>query len=401
VEALALCGRGTIPAGPNVGIVTGSGGFGVLATDVGERLGLKFPQPTVPATDDMRKYMTRARFANPTDLSAQGETPDKTLAKGIEFLAAQPGLDCIMAMQPHSLLHPRLRPLIMDGLIEGAKAVKVPLFVCGMAAEETQRELWERARITTFESPDDLLAAVALIAGPPEGEVAPADKDETLAVRPEAVATSNALIGEAARKVLEGLSGLELVREATLDSESAAAAFAQDVGRPIMLKVQVPGLAHKSEHGFVVGPVEGDAVTAAYRTLVARRDAAGEGAITAEVFEQGVEVALGAFVDPSFGPVVMVGAGGRLIELLEDVSFAPAPVGIEAAHRMIARLKANALLRGYRGAKPADMEALAQAIVTLSKLVTTPGFAHTQIDINPIVVREEGKGAVAVDYVLA
>jgi acyl-CoA synthetase (NDP forming) len=97
----------------------------------------------------------------------------------------------------------------------------------------------------------------------------------------------------------------------------------------------------------------------------------------------------------------MVGAGGRLIELLEDVSFAPAPVGIEAAHRMIARLKANALLRGYRGAKPADMEALAQAIVTLSKLVTTPGFAHTQIDINPIVVREEGKGAVAVDYVLA
>lgn len=394
VEALALCGRGTIPAGPGVGVVTGSGGFGVLATDIGERFGLTFPQPTVPATDAMRKYLARASFANPTDLSAQGQTPDKTLAAGIEFLASQPNLDCVIAMQPHSLLHPRLSALIMSGLIEGAASVKVPIFVCGMASEETKRELWDKARITAFESPDDLLAAIALVAGQPE--------DEEKAVKAPNLGTSDALVGAPARALLDGVSGLELVREATLASEAEAQAFASKGDQKVVLKVQVPGLAHKSEYGFVIGPVTPDAVAGAYCTLVERRKASGfEGQITAEAFEEGVEIALGTFVDASFGPVVMVGAGGRLVELLDDVSFAPAPVTLETAHRIIHKLKAYALLKGYRGSKPADVDALAEAVVALSRLVTRKDFTHAEIDINPIIVRAQNKGAVAVDYVLA
>lgn len=412
VDALALCGRGAVPAGPGVGIVTGSGGFGVLAADLAGRAGLRLPQPTVPPTEAAREVLPLARFANPADLSAQGQQPAAAVARGVEFHAAQPNLDCIAVMQPHSLLHPRLRPEITAGLIEGATQVKVPLYVCGMAAKQTADELWQAARISVFESPDDLFGALGLLVGDPDraaGADRPPAPPATAATAAgtagaaTAVGTAvvgTAVVGTAAREALAGAPGLPLVREQTVGSAAAAQAFAAQAGGPIVLKVHAPAYAHKSELGLVIGPVAGDEVVAAYQTLARRRDRLGGGDLVAAVFEQGVEIALGMLRDPSFGPVLMAGAGGRLVELLGDVAFAPAPVTLTEADRLLSGLKVSALLRGYRGAPPADIDALTRAMVSLSELAAGADFAYRQVDINPVIVRGPGQGVVAVDYLL-
>ncbi|HVL74979.1 MAG TPA: acetate--CoA ligase family protein, partial [Noviherbaspirillum sp.] len=113
-----------------------------------------------------------------------------------------------------------------------------------------------------------------------------------------------------------------------------------------------------------------------------------------------VECILGAHRDPTFGPVVMFGMGGVNVELLKDVSFRLAPIGIDEAHAMIAECRSAPLLDGYRGAPLADKEALAAAIVRLSELAATCGDSLESIDINPFAVLPQGRGALALDAVV-
>jgi acyl-CoA synthetase (NDP forming) len=389
-DALAICGRGRVPAGPGIGIVTPSGGFGVLASDFGDRLGLTFPQPVSPPSEDLRKELPLASFANPFDLSTQHRNPATTLAHGIEYLASQPGIDSIVVWQPHALLNPDRRAGVISGLESAAQQFGIPFFLCGAAPQATRDELWASSRIISFESPDDLLTALGLLVG----------SDSRPAATPSAAETSAATVGDQATAALSTAKEIEFVRRATPGSAAAAVQFATELGRPVILKLQAAHHAHKTELGLVVGPVKGNAITSAYAELDNKREFLGEGEITVEAFEEGVEIALGALTDPSFGRIVMVGAGGRLVELLGDVSFAPAPVTPERARQMIERLTVYHLLSGYRGSPPADIDALVRALVSLSRLVSDPRFDYTQVDLNPIIVRPTGEGAVAVDCLL-
>ena len=386
-DALALCGRARVPAGPGVGVVTPSGGFGVLASDFGDRVGLTFPQPTRPPSDELREKLPLASFANPFDLSTQHRNPATTLARGIEYLASQPGIDSIVVWQPHALLNPRRRVGVVSGLKSAARHFSIPFYLCGAAPQAIRDELWASSRISCFESPDDLLTALGLLVGSGSPSV----------TAPSAAAAPAAIVGDQATAALSKAGEIEFVRRATPGSAAGAAQFAAELGRPVMLKLQAAHHAHKTELGLVVGPVEGDAVTSAYTELEKKLELLGEGEITAEAFEEGVEIALGALTDPSFGRIVMVGAGGRLVELLSDVSFAPAPVTPEQARQMIERLTVHRLLSGYRGSPPADIDALVRTLVSLSELVSDPDFEYTQVDLNPIIVRPAGQGAVAVD----
>jgi acetyltransferase len=119
--------------------------------------------------------------------------------------------------------------------------------------------------------------------------------------------------------------------------------------------------------------------------------------ISIQEMASGIEVILGAVNDANFGPYVMVGLGGVLTELLGDVSHRFAPVSLDDAKEMLGELKGARLLAGYRGAPPADTSALAQAIVNLSWLIADQQGPIAEVDVNPLFVREEGKGVVAAD----
>jgi acyl-CoA synthetase (NDP forming) len=169
----------------------------------------------------------------------------------------------------------------------------------------------------------------------------------------------------------------------------------------VALKLSAPGLAHKTEIGGVLLDVATpEAARAGYETLCARAAAAGvspEGILVAPMAAGGVETILGVQRDPLFGPAVMFGLGGVLVEVLGDVAFRLAPFGLEEAHRMIRGIKGFKVLQGVRGAPPADLEALAEALVRLSVLAAAEEAHIESIDVNPFLVRPEGQGAVALD----
>jgi acetate---CoA ligase (ADP-forming) len=150
-----------------------------------------------------------------------------------------------------------------------------------------------------------------------------------------------------------------------------------------VLKTAMPGIAHKSERGGVVlGLRDVAAVRAAYRAMA---DALGPRVMLARMLPAGPELALGAVRDPQFGPVLVVGAGGVLVEVLDDRVAALPPFGVATARRLLERLRLRRLLGGFRAGAATDLAALAELVARFSVLVDAVGSAVREIDVNPVI----------------
>lgn len=199
---------------------------------------------------------------------------------------------------------------------------------------------------------------------------------------------------------MTGLGALGLVedydipvsRSMSISDRDGAIAMAQLLGLPVVLKTDEPGIAHKSDVGGVVLDLRSlDEVGAAYEDLARRL---GPRVLVSAMATDGFEIALGIVKDPSLGPLVVVGAGGVLVEMLKDRSVALPPVDLDGARRMIDRLSIRPLLDGVRGAPPADIGALCRAIVSVSQIATELGDRIEALDINPIRCGPDGVLAV-------
>lgn len=185
-------------------------------------------------------------------------------------------------------------------------------------------------------------------------------------------------------------------------SEAEALAAAEALGGQLVLKLVSPDVQHKSEHGFVKLRVEGaDAVAEIYRDMTSRAAAMPgvrvEGITVEPMLTGGVELLLGCTRDPAFGWMMTVGLGGVFTEVMADVSHRLLPVDAAEAEEMLRELKGFRLLTGYRGAAPADVAAAAQAIAALSDAVLAAGPRVREVEINPLLVLPEGRGAFAAD----
>jgi acyl-CoA synthetase (NDP forming) len=186
--------------------------------------------------------------------------------------------------------------------------------------------------------------------------------------------------------------GVPTVRSAFAVSEGDAATQAKAIGFPVVLKT-AEGLTHKSEQrGVHLDLRDEGALRAAYRDLAARL---GPRVLVAALVPKGVEIALGIVRDPQFGALVMAGAGGELVEVLDDHVFALAPIEVEEAKRLLCGLRVHRLLGGVRGRPPVDLAALAEAMARLSVLGVALADRIEQIDVNPIIAHDHG--CVAVD----
>jgi hypothetical protein len=187
--------------------------------------------------------------------------------------------------------------------------------------------------------------------------------------------------------------GLETAAALPASSAQAAVGAAATIGFPVVLKTAAPGITHKSDvDGVRVGLADDDAVRVAYEDVSGRL---GPDVTVAALVPPGVEMALGVITDPTFGPLVLVGAGGLLVEVLHDRALAMPPIDATGAHRIVDRLAVRPILDGVRGAEPADVDALANAVVRLAVLATDLGDMLAAIDVNPVIVGP--KGCVAVD----
>ena len=192
--------------------------------------------------------------------------------------------------------------------------------------------------------------------------------------------------------------GIVTPRIELVTSEDGAVEAAERIGPPVVIKACGPGLAHKSDLGLVrVGLIHDSEIRDAYRSVVASSPVALDGVIVAEMFTGGLECVVGMTTDAIFGPVIAVGLGGTLVEVLDDVSLAVPPFDRHEARRMIDALRGRALFDGVRGAGPIDLEALIDVIMSLQRLSFDHGDRISQIDLNPVLVRPGAGGAVALD----
>jgi len=170
--------------------------------------------------------------------------------------------------------------------------------------------------------------------------------------------------------------------------------------------VQSPDVTHKTEAGAVALGITGDAaVREAYRQVIANAkaahpDAAIQGVLVQQMAPPGTEIILGVTRDPVFGPMLMVGLGGIHVEVLGDVVFAPVPIGQREALSLLSELKGAALLDGARGAPPADRDALAELIATLSRFAADHADLIEEIDLNPVIVHPQRQGLTVVDALI-
>lgn len=190
--------------------------------------------------------------------------------------------------------------------------------------------------------------------------------------------------------------GINSLRRVSVTTRNAAIAAAQDLGFPVVLKTEAPGIHHKSDvDGVHLGLRSADEVANIYDDLSARL---GPQVLVSPMAASGVEIALGALIDPQFGACVMISTGGTLIEVLDDKVFVRAPVAADEAVRLIANLKIKKLLDGVRGAAPADMAALGQAVERFSVMVAALSDLLSEADVNPLIAAPGG--TVAVDALI-
>jgi acyl-CoA synthetase (NDP forming) len=208
------------------------------------------------------------------------------------------------------------------------------------------------------------------------------------------------LLNEVEAKQLLGAAGIPVIETRLATSKEEAGAIAGALGYPVALKVVSPQITHKSDAGGVkLGLASAEDVAAAYDAIVAsareaQPDATIEGVAVQRMADPGVEVIVGMTTDAQFGPVLMFGLGGVLVEVLKDVAFRVVPITARDARQMMREIQGYPLLQGYRGQEPADMDALEALLLKLSSFVEAhPELA--ELDLNPVFAYP--KGAVAVD----
>ncbi len=213
---------------------------------------------------------------------------------------------------------------------------------------------------------------------------------------------SGALSEPDAKRLLAAY-GIPVTREEVAPSAAEAVAAAQRIGFPVALKIASPDVLHKSDAGLVrLGLRDPASVTEAFDAIVQRArasfpDARLDGVLVQEMVAGGVETILGVTVDPQFGPVVLFGLGGVLVEVLEDVALRPLPIGRDDALAMIDELRGRRILDGVRGRPACDVQALADAILAVARLADEHRDTVRELDVNPLVAFPPGQGVKALD----
>lgn len=200
-----------------------------------------------------------------------------------------------------------------------------------------------------------------------------------------------------AKKLLKKY-GIPVTEGYMAKSAGDALDIARRIGTPVAMKISSPDIPHKSDVGGVALDVKEEEVEKTYNGIMARvrggaPGASIEGILVQQMAPPGHETIVGLKSDPQFGHALMFGLGGIFVEVYRDVSFRVVPVGKEDALTMISEIKGYAILKGIRGRKPADMDAIADVLVAVSDMALKENII--ELDINPLIVHE--RGAVAVD----
>ena len=392
------------PLGPRLAVVTNAGGAGVLATDALLANGGQLAPISAETHATLDKLLPAAwSHANPVD--TLGDCVPEMYAKALKAVADDPNCDAVLSiLAPQGMTEPEQAA----GLVrKAAESIKKPLLASWMGGSRMQlaANVLNEAKIPTFEYPDAAARSFAymwryssnlqaLYETPVFAGDLPEDGPRRVAeIIAGAVAKNRTVLTEHESKQVLAAYELPVTVSKLATSVDDAVKAAEKIGYPVALKLNSETVTHKSDRGGVhLNLKDADAVRAAYMQIqtVFEADGSFQGVtVQPMVRNAGYELILGSSTDPQFGPVLVFGLGGQLVEVLRDNAHALPPLTTTLARRMMENTRILQALKGVRGRKPVDLEKLEELLVRFSELVVeNPRIAD--IEINPLLASDEG-----------
>ena len=386
------------PAGKKVGLVTISGGAGILMADAADALGLDVAPMPKESQDELKEIVPFASPVNPVDVTAQFFNDLSLVPRFTRAMLDKGGYDALVGFWTSIAGSPILGEPLLAYLSETMASYEDRLFLHVMLAEEDMHRKYQDNGFPTFSDPTRAL--VALNGMMFFGQSFANNTQEDTPDLP-APTRLEANMNEQQTKAVLASFDLPVVEDRLcLSVEDVRDGFAA-AGRPVAMKILSPDILHKTDIGGVMLNLKTeDEAVFAYQQILDNAlqhapDAKIDGVMLSPMIGDGVDLILGAQTDPIFGAMVMVGIGGIHAELLKDVTFMRAPISPFAAHTMLERLQLYPLLTGVRGAKSCDIDAVAKTISDFSAFIAAHSDQLSSFEINPL--RALPDGCVALD----
>ena len=409
VETAHFLARAGKPAAPGVAVVTSSGGAGVIAADKAELHGVPMPQPLEATRSALEKIIPPFGSArNPCDPTGQVLNVPASFVGCLSTLLEDPQYGALVI--PLSLAHAEVTVARYAQIRALADKYGKPIAVAWLSEwlEGPGSALFEAdEKVSLFRSMGRCFAALAAwhahAAMRPRGEIARSSDPAAAQRTAPALEATGKSLGEREAKQVLAAYGVPVVAERLVSSAAQAVAAAVELGYPVVLKIESPAIEHKTEAGGVrLNLADASAVRQAFEQIMRNANkltADITGVVVQPMAKPGIEVIVGARVDLVAGPVLLIGLGGVMVELLRDTVLALAPVSKAEARALLERLKGYRLLAGFRGSPAVDLEALAGAIARISELAADHAATIAEIDVNPILARADG--VLAVDALIS
>ncbi|MHC4290913.1 MAG: acetate--CoA ligase family protein [Planctomycetota bacterium] len=405
-----------LPKGTKVAVIANAGGAGIMATDAIERTGLELAQFAPETKDKLTSSEELSRAAsinNPIDLL--GDALVNRYEFALRTVLDDPNTDTVLIL---------LSPHAMTECAETARAIvrvanengnKKPILACFLGAGRVAEAvaILREGMIPPYDSPEDAVKAIRVMCRYATWKNRPKRVVKLFNVNRRKVERiierhsrmQQYEVGEMEAKEILEAYGFVTPQGGVATTPEQAANIAKQIGYPVVLKIWSPDILHKTEVGGVKTNVNSKQEVVDVFDLMMYRiprkvpDANILGICVEQMCTSGREVILGMNRDPRFGPLMMFGMGGKLVEVLEDVVFYPAPLTANEAREMLVRTKTYDVLKGTPSETGVDIGAIAEALQRLSQLVTE--FPQIkEMDINPFVVGREGTTPIAVDAMM-
>jgi len=408
-RALAWC---PLPDGPSVAVLTNAGGPGVTAVDALELKGLQLANLSSETQTTLQNLLNpAASLKNPVDMLAAA-TPHQ-YASCLQVLLSDPNVDSVMIILPPPPMHTAggIAKAIIPVIYTAEKPVVVALM--GERLIQEAVEHFRAARVPEYRFPERAAEALAVLYQQSEYLSRLGNRqEETQPHFPEVQSTrvDSILAKYKTAGFFSDEDGFDLVNAygiRSMQPRLAATAdqaieIAQELGFPVAMKIASPQITHKSDVGGVLLNLhDSQEVLNGYQTIMEnirakRPEAEISGVHLQPMLSSGQDVIIGAIQDDQFGTLVMFGSGGIEVEKMKDVRFELAPLSVTEAEQMVAATWAGKRLAGYRNLPPADHAAVIETLLRLAQLASD--FPQlSEIEINPLTVLGQGKGAYAVD----
>jgi len=399
-----------LPSGPRVAVITNAGGPGIMAADAIERVGLTFAKLDEQTIDKLKSELPpAANFYNPIDVL--GDALAERYSFALNVVLDDTNVDTVLVLLTPQAMTQAEATAEAIVKISGLKSTK-PILVCFLGASKVAGgvDILRKGNIPQYDSPESAVETIKVLSeyvrwrSRPKRIVKlfPVNRRKVENIVERHLRQKVREVGETESKEILEAYGFVTPKGSIATTAEQAANIAQQLGFPVVLKIWSPDILHKTDVGGVrIGLSTEQEVKDAfdlmmYRVPKKQPEAHILGVLVQEMCKSGKEVILGMNRDPHFGPLMMFGMGGIMVEVLKDVSFYLAPLTADEAKQMLINTRTYQMLKGVRGQEGVDIDKIAEGLQRLSQLVTE--FPQIQeMDINPYVVGPEGTTPIAVD----